>query len=56
MIFFDNDARAKAVDSLLNFETVKYYSAEEFEVSRYRDAIQKYMLADYKSSITYPDA
>ncbi|KAF9099308.1 Homocysteine S-methyltransferase 1 [Mortierella sp. AD031] len=53
MISFDNDARAKAVDSLLNFETVKYYSAEEFEVSRYRSAIYKYMVADYKSQITY---
>lgn len=53
MISFDNEARAKAVDSLLNFETVKYYSAEEFEVSRYRYAIYKYMIADYKSQLTY---
>ncbi|KAF9935706.1 Homocysteine S-methyltransferase 1 [Mortierella alpina] len=53
MISFDNDARAKAVDSLLNFETVKYYTAEQFEVSRYREAIRKYMLADYKSQVTY---
>ncbi|KAI1300691.1 Homocysteine S-methyltransferase 1 [Mortierella claussenii] len=53
MISFDNDARAKAVDSLLNFETVKYYTAEEFEINRYRDAIGKYMVADYKSQITY---
>ncbi|KAF9923352.1 Homocysteine S-methyltransferase 1 [Linnemannia zychae] len=53
MISFDNDARAKAVDSLLNFETVKYYSAEEFEVSRYRHAIYRYMIADYKSQMTY---
>ncbi|KAF9911903.1 Homocysteine S-methyltransferase 1 [Linnemannia zychae] len=53
MVSFDNEARAKAVDSLLNFETVKYYSAEEFEVSRYRHAIYKYMIADYKSQLTY---
>ncbi|GJJ70283.1 ATP-binding cassette, subfamily B (MDR/TAP), member 6 [Entomortierella parvispora] len=53
MISFDNDARAKAVDSLLNFETVKYYSNEGFEISRYREAIKKYMVADYKSQITY---
>ncbi|KAI8606075.1 hypothetical protein EDD21DRAFT_394120 [Dissophora ornata] len=53
MISFDNDARAKAVDSLLNFETVKYYTAEEFEIGRYREAIRKYMVADYKSQITY---
>ncbi|RUS33486.1 hypothetical protein BC938DRAFT_471448 [Jimgerdemannia flammicorona] len=30
----DQDARAKAVDSLLNYETVKYYTAEEFEIER----------------------
>lgn len=53
MVSLDNEARAKAVDSLLNFETVKYYSAEEFEVSRYRYAIYKYMNADYKSQLTY---
>ena len=33
----DNDMEAKAVDSLLNFETVKYYCAEAFEVSRYEE-------------------
>ena len=53
MISFDNDASAKAVDSLLNFETVKYYSAENFEVTRYREAINRYMIADYKSRITF---
>jgi ATP-binding cassette subfamily B (MDR/TAP) protein 6 len=31
----DNAMEAKAVDSLLNFETVKYYNAEEFEVQGY---------------------
>ncbi|KAG0334572.1 Homocysteine S-methyltransferase 1 [Podila horticola] len=45
MISFDNDARAKA--------TVKYYSNEQFEVDRYREAIRKYMVADYKSQVTY---
>ena len=32
----DNVTRAKAVDSLLNFETVKYYGAEQYEVERLR--------------------
>ena len=32
----DNITRARAVDSLLNFETVKYYGAEEFEVNRFK--------------------
>ncbi|RIB18679.1 hypothetical protein C2G38_2085056 [Gigaspora rosea] len=50
MIELDNDSRAKAVDSLLNFETVKYYNAERFEVQRYDDAIKKYQIADYKVS------
>src|SRR4051812_43458074 len=50
MIELDNDARAKAVDSLLNFETVKYYSAENFEVQRYAQAIERYQVADFKSS------
>lgn len=38
----DNATRAKAVDSLLNFETVKYYGAEAYEVKRYSDGKQKY--------------
>ena len=39
MNLLDNEARTKAVDSLLNFETVKYYNAEGFEVDRYHTAI-----------------
>jgi ABC-type transport system involved in Fe-S cluster assembly fused permease/ATPase subunit len=35
----DNAQRARSVDSLLNFETVKYYGAEEYEVENYREAI-----------------
>ncbi|KAF9175111.1 Homocysteine S-methyltransferase 1 [Mortierella sp. AD011] len=49
----DNDARAKAVDSILNFETVKYYTAEEFEINRYRDALAKAMVVDYKRQVYY---
>lgn len=40
----DNKMKQKAVDSLLNFETVKYYSNEEFEVDRYDDAIKDYQV------------
>jgi ATP-binding cassette subfamily B (MDR/TAP) protein 6 len=50
MIELDNSARTKAVDSLLNFETVKYYGNSEYEVNRYRDAIVEYQKADWKSS------
>ncbi|KAI9314851.1 hypothetical protein BX666DRAFT_1964047 [Dichotomocladium elegans] len=50
MIELDNNARTKAVDSLLNFETVKYYGAEAFEIRRYQDAIIEYQKADWMSS------
>lgn len=46
----ENATRARAVDSLLNFETVKYYNAEGYEVERYREAIIKYQGLEWKSS------
>lgn len=45
----DNNAKAKAVDALLNFETVKYYNAENYEVSRFEDAILKYQVSEWKT-------
>ena len=45
----DNATKAKAVDSLLNFETVKYYGAEDFEVNRLKTAILNYQLEEWKS-------
>ena len=45
----DNAARAKAVDSLLNFETVKYYGAEAYEVERFNAAVEGYQEAEWKS-------
>lgn len=41
----DNETRARSVDSLLNFETVKYYGAESFEVDAFRDVIFKYQVS-----------
>ena len=38
----DNATRAKAVDSLLNFETVKYYGAEQYEVNRFNTGEKKH--------------
>ncbi|WP_435168067.1 ABCB family ABC transporter ATP-binding protein/permease [Falsirhodobacter sp. 1013] len=38
----DNDANQKAVDSLLNFETVKYFGAESREAGRYDTAMSGY--------------
>jgi ATP-binding cassette subfamily B (MDR/TAP) protein 6 len=43
----DNDQRTKAVDSLLNFETVKYYGAEQYEIERYQAAILAYQVSNY---------
>jgi ATP-binding cassette subfamily B protein len=38
----DTDANVKAIDSLLNYETVKYFSAEEREAARYDRAMERY--------------
>ena len=45
----DTGAVAHAVDSLLNFETVKYFGAEEREARRYDDAIRAYANAAVRS-------
>lgn len=41
----DTDANQKAIDSLLNFETVKYFNAESMEARRYDAAMRKYEVA-----------
>ncbi|HKX91694.1 MAG TPA: ABC transporter ATP-binding protein/permease [Sphingomicrobium sp.] len=41
----DNRAIGRAVDSLLNYETVKYFGAEEREASRYDEAVAAYSRA-----------
>ena len=38
----DNEANTKAVDSLLNYETVKYFNAESHEESRFDSAMERY--------------
>ena len=45
----DNKSRAISVDSLLNFETVKYYGQEEFEVNRFNDAVVYFQKAEWQS-------
>ena len=46
----DNDANQKAIDSLLNFETVKYFGAEAREADRYDSAREGYETAALKTS------
>ena len=46
----DTDANQKAIDSLLNFETVKYFGAEEREANRYDAAMKGYEAAALKTS------
>nr|WP_148234784.1 ABC transporter ATP-binding protein/permease [Pseudooceanicola batsensis] len=45
----DTDANQKAIDSLLNFETVKYFGAEAREAARYDRAMEKYERAALKT-------
>jgi len=46
----DNEAGNKAVDSLLNFETVKYFNNEDYEASIYDKSLKKYEEASLKTS------
>lgn len=46
----DTDANQKAIDSLLNFETVKYFGAEQREAERYDGAMRGYEAAALKTS------
>ena len=46
----DTDANQKAIDSLLNFETVKYFGAEEREAKRYDGAMAAYARAALKTA------
>ncbi|WP_138423027.1 ABCB family ABC transporter ATP-binding protein/permease [Maritimibacter alexandrii] len=46
----DTDANQKAIDSLLNFETVKYFGAEKREARRYDGAMEGYEGAAIKTS------
>src|SRR3984957_14681175 len=45
----DSDANAKAIDSLLNYETVKYFSAETREARRYDRSMGRYEEASVKA-------
>ena len=46
----DTEANQKAIDSLLNFETVKYFNAEKVEAARYDVSMKQYEAAALKTS------
>ncbi|MEM8578627.1 MAG: ABC transporter ATP-binding protein/permease [Pseudomonadota bacterium] len=48
----DNEANQKAIDSLLNYETVKYFGAEAREAQRYDTAMRGYQDAAHKTNIS----
>ena len=45
----DSKANTRAIDSLLNYETVKYFNNEDYEARRYDDSLQKYETAAVKN-------
>ena len=49
---FDSAASTKAVDSLINYETVKYFNNEAFEAQRYDVSLQQLRAAQLKSRST----
>ena len=48
----DGAAHTRAIDSLLNYETVKYFNNEAFEAKRYDDNLEKFRAASVKSQTT----
>ncbi len=48
----DSKAHSRAIDSLLNYETVKYFNNEEFEARRYDENLERYRRAAVKSQST----
>ncbi|MBS0292440.1 MAG: ABC transporter ATP-binding protein/permease [Proteobacteria bacterium] len=49
---FDSAAHSKAIDSLLNYETVKYFNNEQFEARRYDESLEQLRRAQLKSRST----
>jgi ATP-binding cassette subfamily B protein len=48
----DNEAQTKAIDSLLNFETVKYFGNEAHESRRYDESLARFEKASVKSQVS----
>jgi ATP-binding cassette, subfamily B, heavy metal transporter len=48
----DNEAQTKAIDSLLNFETVKYFGNEAHEAGRFDESLARFEKASVKSQVS----
>ena len=48
----DSKANTRAIDSLLNYETVKYFGNEEFEAGRYDESLQRYETAAVRNEMS----
>ncbi len=48
----DNEAMSRAVDSLLNYETIKYYGNEQVEINRFDKSRSEYEVAAIKTHVT----
>ncbi len=48
----DSQANSQAIDSLLNYETVKYFGNEHFELNRYDQSLSEWERAAVKSQVT----
>ena len=48
----DSAANSRAIDSLLNYETVKYFNNEDYEAQRYDQQMQKWAAAQVKSQFS----
>jgi ATP-binding cassette, subfamily B, heavy metal transporter len=48
----DNEAQTKAIDSLLNFETVKYFGNEAHEAARFDESLARYEKASVKAQVS----
>ena len=48
----DSDSNTRAVDSLINYETVKYFNNEEFEAQRYDESLEQWEQARRKNRLS----
>lgn len=46
----ENESGSKAIDSLINYETVKFFNNEKYEIERYDNVLQKYQAASLKTT------